>query len=207
MKKILLSICAIGMLALTSCTKYPEEADRIMEDLAVFTQYDTKADFTSYQTFAIAGHVNAIEDGDTTENTSENAIALLDQVASNMVARGYTEVPYNNNPKPDLAISVTVMETTNTTVYYPYYDPYYWGYYGYWYGYGYYPTAYVSSYSVGSIFIDLWDLKKVATEGKVYVRWEAFIRGLFTGGHTEGEIKKSVDQAFTQTPQLTTTPN
>jgi hypothetical protein len=88
-----------------------------------------------------------------------------------------------------------------------YVTAYYGGYWGYdWYGY-YYPyyPVYYSSYSAGLANIELVDLKVFPEGSKTrYLRWNAYIRGLLTGQHTEGEILNSIDQAFTQTPQLKT---
>jgi hypothetical protein len=54
--------------------------------------------------------------------------------------------------------------------------------------------------------IDVVDLKTVTPgNNKLYVRWNAYIRGLLTGTHTNAEITGSVHQAFVQTPQLQTT--
>jgi hypothetical protein len=53
--------------------------------------------------------------------------------------------------------------------------------------------------------IELIDLKNVNTASNVlYIRWNAFIRGLLTGNHSQAELLNSIDQAFTQTPQLKT---
>jgi len=53
------------------------------------------------------------------------------------------------------------------------------------------------------LLIEMQDLKNYnPTTQKVYIRWDAFIRGLLTGTHTTSDFIASVDQAFTQTPQI-----
>jgi hypothetical protein len=203
MKKIIFPIMAIAMLVFSSCTKYPNESDRLTEDLVVYTQYDVNTNFNNFKTFAIVDSIGYIDALDSGRVLTPNAQALLDRIVSNMVSRGFEQVAHNAVPKPDLGIDVDYLKNTEVTVYYPYYDPYYWGYPGYWYGYGYYPS-YVTSYSAGSVFINLYDLKYPGADNKLYVRWNVYVRGLYTDTHTILDIQKSVDQAFTQTPSLKT---
>jgi hypothetical protein len=209
MKKIIFSIMAIGMFVMTSCTKYPAESDRLTEDLVVYTQYDVNINFSDYKTFAIVDSLGYQDVTDSGRVLTPNAKALLDRIASNMVSRGFVQVAHDAIPKPDFAIDADYLKTTTVSTYSPgyywggYYSPFYWGYGGYYYGYPYYPT-YVTSYSAGSVFIDLFDLKHPSTDNKLYTRWNAYIRGLYTDAHTSTEINKSIDQAFSQTPSLKT---
>jgi hypothetical protein len=198
MKTKLLTIIGLGTLALTSCTKYPPDTERITEDLAVFTQVDLTANFNNYSTFSINPTVTYIDGNDTTTLNNENTTALLDRIALDMKNKGFTEVAVS--AKPDLGFQVTVIKSTTTTVYYPYYPPY-WGYPYYGYGYPYYPT-YISSYSTGSVIIDLADFKNPQPNNKFLIIWNAFIRGLITNTHTQNDVLTCVDQAFTQTPSL-----
>jgi Domain of unknown function (DUF4136) len=212
MKTKLLLFIAIGMLAITSCTKYPPSSGRLTEDLVIYTKYDVTVNFNDYKTFAIVPKITYIDGKDSTYLTDANAMALLKRIADDMVDRGFVQVDPSVANK-DLGINVTAIKTTNTTVYYPgwywgypaYYSPGWWGYYGYGYGYPYYPT-YVTSYSSGSVIIDLADFKFKTADNKIMIRWNAYIRALLTGSHTQAEILQSVDQAFTQTPSLKTTP-
>ncbi len=205
MKTKLLIILGLGMIAMTSCTKYPPSTTRLTQDLAIYTQYDVTTDFNEYKTFSIPNTVVYINGKDTSTLDNKNTTALLTSIAQNMVKCGFTQIA--NTAKPDFGINVTAIKTTTTTVYSP---GWYYGYPGYYpwgypsYGYPYYPT-YVTSYSSGSVIIDLVDLKKVE-HNTVMVRWNAFIRGLMTNTHTQADITNSVDQAFTQTPALKTTP-
>jgi hypothetical protein len=201
MKTKLLTIIALGMLVLTSCTKYPPDTERILEDLAVFTLVDQTANFHDYSTFAINPSVTYIDGNDTTVLNNANTTALLDRISADMVKQGYTQVEVTANP--DLGFQVTVIKSTTTTVYYPYYPPY-WGYPYYGYGYPYYPT-YISSYSTGSVVIDLADFKSGPTANKFMVVWNVFIRGLITDTHTQNDVLNCVDQAFEQTPSISKT--
>ena len=209
MKTKLFTILIIGMMAITSCTKYPPSTGRLTEDLVIYTQYDKTISFNNYKTFSIVPAVSYINGKDSSTITTPDAIALLDKIVADMENRGFSKV--TNLQHPDLGINVTAIKATTTTVYYPgwywgypgYYPPDWWGYPGYGYSYPYYPT-YISSYSSGSVIIDLVDLKNKTSDNKIMIRWNAFIRGLLTNTHTQDDVLKSVDQAFNQTPALKT---
>ncbi|HTX89562.1 MAG TPA: DUF4136 domain-containing protein [Bacteroidales bacterium] len=204
--KYLLFIAGAIVILFSSCSKYPSTSSRLLEDLAVYTQYDLKADFNSYKTFAIVDSIAYRSDDDSGFVLNANAQAVLTRITENMQQLGYTLVPHTANP--DLAINVAVFEVTNTYAYsyYPgwywgwYYPPNYWGgWYGYGYYYGYYPVYY-TSYSSGTLMIDMADYKHPDTVAqKIPIVWNAYIRGLLTGNHTISDINSSIDQAFDQT--------
>jgi hypothetical protein len=194
--KLTLFLFASVALFFASCTKYPPTSDRLLEDLAIVTQYDTKVDFNIYKTFSIVPYIKKITDTETTDITNDD---VLNQISKNMEARGFVKVAANT--KADFEIQVVYFQ--NTTVYTYYYD--YWGYYpGYYYYYPYYPVYY-GSYTTGLADIQLFDTKVAPERGSTLaIRWNAYIRGLLTGSHSQQEILNSIDQAFIQTPQLTT---
>jgi hypothetical protein len=196
--KLMLLLLGAGLI-LASCTKYPPESDRLLEDLAVVTQYDTGVNFNNYKTFSMPDKIMKVTDKDTTVMTGSTAEAALKQVDANMKSRGF--VPVVGSAKPDLGVQVLYFQ--NTTVYTYYYD--YWGY-GYYYPYYPYYPVYYSSYTTGLADIQLLDLKNTGPDNRVAIVWNAFIRGLLTGSHTTQEITGKIDQAFIQTPTLKTTP-
>jgi hypothetical protein len=192
-------ILGLGLVFTLSCTKYPPSSDRLLEDLAIITQYDTKINFNDYKTFSIANAITKITDKDTTNITGADVTAILDQISKDMEARGFVKAAAAE--KPDFGIQVLYFQ--NTVIYTYYYD--WWGYYPSWYYYYPYYPVYYSSYTTGLADIELIDLKTVNATGKnLYIRWNAYIRGLLTGSHTQAEILNSIDQAFAQTPQLKT---
>lgn len=200
------SLAVLLLLMIAGCAKYPNETERLLQDLAVFTQYDVGADFSEYSTFMITDSIAIISSDDTTRLKDDETQLIVDQIVKNMEARGYTLVEEDG----DLAIGLAGFKNTNTVVYYPgwwwgypgYYPPGYWGYPGYGYYYPYYP-AYYTSYSSGTLSIELLDLKNAMEEEIIFIRWNSFIRGLLTGSHTASQVQQSIDQAFIQTPQLT----
>ncbi len=206
-KKIKLLAMVAAVMFMISCATYPGMDSRLAEDLVVITKYDVGTNFTQYKTFSIVDSVSVISDRDSSKILDAQAQALLNQIIGNMQARGYQKV--NRTAKPDLGINVGVVKITNVTYYYPgwywdngYYNPAYWGYPSYNYWYPYYPPA-VSTYSTGTVIIDMVDLKNApAHNNKLYIEWIALIRGLMTGYHTLQDVLDNVDQCFAQTPHI-----
>jgi len=200
--KILLILLVTGLFLVTSCSKYPPTSDRLLEDLVVYTKYDTSIKFSQFKTFSIVDSISYISQTDSGKVLDANAQAVLNQISQNMTSRGYILV--NKNQNPDLGINVGVVKNVNVQVYYPgwywgypaYYPPWYWG--GGSYYYPYYPV-YITSYASGTLLIDMVDRKNITPDGKMYIRWNAYIRALLTNDHTLNQIKESIDQAFTQT--------
>lgn len=205
MKFLKLSFISLGILAMVSCTKYPPASSRLLEDLAILTQYDVNTTFSQYKTFSIVDTVYYITDKGTQKIISNDSKMIINQIVGNMTSRGYQQVAKTANP--DLGINVSAIKTTTTTVYYP---GWYWGYPGYypsgWWGgsgyyYPYYPTYY-SSYSAGTLVIEMVNFKAMTPDLKLPVVWNAYIRALLTDTHTSSDINNAITQAFTQTPVI-----
>ncbi len=211
--KTKLSLFVVIVLGIfVSCTKYPPDVTRLQEDLVIYTQVDIEKDINQFHTFSIVDSIAYIDNKDSSHILNANAQAVLDRIIQNMQNRGFVKVDKVDNP--NLGITVSVIKTTNTSVYYPgwwwgypgYYYPDYWGYPNSWYYYPYYPT-YITSYSTGTLLIDMFDFVNITPDGKIPVVWFAYIRALLTGYHTLNEIEQSIDQAFVQTPSLRTNAN
>jgi hypothetical protein len=98
----------------------------------------------------------------------------------------------------------------NTDVYvsYPWWG--YWGWYG-WpccYGPGWgvgYPVVTATQYDVGSIVVDMWDLRRAdPTAQQVPAIWTAVLRGLLEGSSVDApaRIDQAINRAFSQSPYL-----
>jgi len=200
--KILLILIVTGLFLVTACSKYPPSSDRLLEDLVIYTKYDTSIKFSQFKTFSIVDSIGYISEKDSGKFLDADARIVLTQISQNMTSRGYTLV--NKNMDPDLGINVVVIKNVNVQ---HYYSGWYWGYPGYfppWYWgggsyyYPYYPT-YITSYSTGTLLIDMVDRLNITFDSKMYIRWNVYIRALLTGDHTMNQLKESIDQAFTQT--------
>ncbi|MEN8194868.1 MAG: DUF4136 domain-containing protein [Bacteroidota bacterium] len=181
----------------------------------VITRYDKETDFNTLTTFSLVDSVFHIT-GDTTESDSDLLSRdydnlILSTIRTNMLDLGYTEIadPSDQN-EPNVVIVVQALGTQVDQYwaggYYPGwgYPGWGWGYPGWGWG-GYYPP-YVgkSTYYVGTLFIDYFDV--AASEGEpndnLVAPWSAVINGLLDAGQTEDRLTSTIDQAFNQSPYL-----
>jgi len=186
------------ILLLGSC--YPQGPE-YYEDLdLVYTNYDDQYDFSSKGTFAIPDKIvkvtgNLIEGEDPEFVDDEYAGPMLDKMIQNMEALGWTAT--DDPANADVVLFPAVW--TNTTIYY-WYD--YWCWYYPWYcGWGWgYPS--VSSYTTGTLVMTL------VADGDDYIDptrvWTAAANGLLSGAFNLTRVNNAIDQAFEQSPYLST---
>ena len=207
MKKILL-ISAV-MLAAVACHKEPyTDSDN---EYLVYTTPGKDVNFTSYKTFDLADSLLIIGQSEKPEySQSDNALALIQAVRTNMEKMGYIYTP--SNPNADLGIQMTFVVKTERYVQY-YNDPYWWldypgywspGFWGNYTGFYYrYPVSY--TYSTNSLMIDMVDLTTPKTGNEALeVIWSAFLGGPAGFGPVSdlNKMKTSIDQAFAQSSYL-----
>ncbi|NOX64266.1 MAG: DUF4136 domain-containing protein [Chlorobi bacterium] len=199
------------MLSFTSC--YTDYGLTTADYDVVITQYDKNTDFGVFKTFSLVDSVFHIT-GDTTESDSDLLTRkydklILSTIRENMINYGYTEIkdPSDQN-EPAVVIVVRALGTQIDQYYYGGYYPGWgypgWGYPGWGWG-GYYP-GYVgkSTYYVGTLFIDYFDVAASENDldGKLVAPWYATINGLLQSGQSESRLTGTVNQAFEQSPYL-----
>ncbi|MBQ7771790.1 MAG: DUF4136 domain-containing protein [Bacteroidales bacterium] len=207
MKKILLISAVI--LAAVACHKEPyTDSDN---EYLVYTTPGKDVNFTSYKTFDLADSLLIIGQSEKPEySQSDNALALIQAVRTNMEKMGYIYTP--SNPNADLGIQMTFVVKTERYVQY-YNDPYWWldypgywspGFWGNYTGFYYrYPVSY--TYSTNSLMIDMVDLTTPKTGNEALeVIWSAFLGGPAGFGPVSdlNKMKTSIDQAFAQSSYL-----
>jgi len=202
MKKISAMIL-LATTVLMSCeiggAEYTDEMD------IVATTYDVECDFASKGTYSLPSQVVKIT-GDVNDPPEFlkpiYGDPILAQIRLNMDALGYTEEPIS-----DLVdIQVLPAAWTSTTIvggywggYYCWYYPYYCG--GGWY-YPYYPTY--SSYTTGTLVINMVDPKQESGDGNRRLIWTGAMNGLLSGSYEINRVKNGIDQAFRQSSYLKT---
>lgn len=204
------SSAAMILLAMTFNGCHPEpEAVKLIDQLAVATNYDPEADFTSYVTYALPtdtiGFIsNTSNDTIVVASKSEFPRPVLAAIRKNLDARGFTRV--SRNQDPDLGVNVLVVNDFNVfqQVVYPSYGypgNYYSGYYGYssWY---YYPYINTYAYNTGVLIIEIVDLKNKTPDNKVRVVWDAYMGDLYSTLDRIPQSEEAIDQAFVQSPYL-----
>lgn len=207
MKKILL-IPAVILLAV-ACHKEPYvDSDN---EYLVYTAPGKEVTFATFTTFDLADSLLVIGQSAKPEySQSNNALALIQAVRTNMEKAGYIYTP--DNPDADLGIQMTYVVKTERYVQY-YHDPYWWldypgywspGFWGNYTGY-YYPYPVTYSYSTNALMIDMVNLTTPKTGNEALeVVWSAYIGGPASSSITTDvdRMKSAVDQAFTQSAYL-----
>ena len=207
MNKILL-IPAVILLAV-ACHKEPYiDSDN---EYLVYTAPGKEATFADFTTFDLADSLLVIGQSTKPEySQSNNALALIQAVRTNMEKLGYIYTP--DNPDADLGIQMTYVVKTERYVQY-YNDPYWWldypgywspGFWGNYVGYYYpYPVSY--TYSTNALMVDMVNLTTPKTgEEALEVVWSAYVGGPASASITTDvdRMKSAVDQAFVQSPYL-----
>ena len=112
--------------------------------------------------------------------------------------------------KPDLAVNLTRIDNTYSSVYYDpgywggyggYYDPFYWGYSGYSY---YWPSYYQVYQQERAVSIDMVDLKNPKNNQLVAV-WNAMLRG--EGVWSTANVDAMLSAVFAQATYLKASTN
>jgi len=207
MKKILL--IPVVILLAVACHKEPVlDSDG---EYLVYTSPGKETTFTSFTTFDLADSLLVIGQSTKPEySQSNNALALIQAVRTNMEKLGYIYTP--DNPNADLGIQMTYVVKTERYVQY-YKDPYWWldypGYWspGFWGNYQgfYYPYPVTYTYSTNALMIDMVNLTIPKTGNEALeVVWSTYIGGPSTGSITTDVdmMKAAIDQAFVQSPYL-----
>lgn len=209
---MILSAIAVSALLISSCRKQPLNDMTEEESRIYVTNYNDTADFTSYKTFSIVDSVAVISNReDAKKELTEYDVKLLNSLKTSLQGRGYTLV--DKAAKPDLAVNVSRIDNTTTSIGY---NPGYWaGYPGYWdsgyWGYPGFDYWFPSYYSVfrtreKSVVVDLLDLKNAAhADNKLNAIWNAMLRG--TGVWNSDNIESMVKAVIDQSAYLKTTTN
>jgi hypothetical protein len=200
----LLFFSLLLMMGLGSCRKDPLKNMTNEESRIYISNYDTAAQFETYQTFSVEDSVSVIQNNQLLgKQLGSFETNVLQAISQAMKSRGYTQV--DKSASPDLAINVARVSNTSTGIFsYPdywggyggFYDPFYWGYPGY----GYYAPYFIGVYTIesGGLEIDLLDLKNAAANGnKIQVLWTGLARGeqVFSPGNAAAEVNALFDQS------------
>lgn len=218
--KLLMFVIPISVM-FTSC--YPG-FDATVEELDIaITKFDSTQDFTQLNTYYMYDTVVYIgEEGDDIDHSQE--LLIMSLVRANFDTMGWNEVTDTvGGVDADVAILISALETEMEYYYYYWYDYWYW--YP-WYPYGaadagtnyYYPgypmypvyPGYPSySYTIGSVLIDMVNLKKIdfpedpdSPSGRIPIIWTGGVNGVLSGGDAAARLTKQIDQVFTQSTYL-----
>ncbi|TDJ54096.1 MAG: DUF4136 domain-containing protein [Gemmatimonadetes bacterium] len=178
----------------------------------VATIYDTAFNYQTNRTFFQFDTVFHLRDtanpADTVSISRQFDQQMINLVRSNMRSLGYIDSTPTQNFQPDVLTSISITASRNYTAYsfYPW-----WGYPGYPFppccfggpGWG-WPTTVVTSYRVGTVFIDMIDVDQSIATDTIQVIWNGAINGPFEGSAPVSmeRIDRTFNQAFVQSEYL-----
>ena len=203
MKKLLFLACAA--LVMSSCEKDPDMGE-LEANLAVYTDYDSSADFSSRQTYFLPDSILEAGSRHATYWKDENAQAILGRVEAQMDSRGYSRITdAEKRSEADLGVQVSYVSQTTHIVTGGYFGGWWdFGFWGPWSGWYYpYPVSY--SYDTNTLVVEIVDLKGAdgTDTSKLPVIWYANASGFdFGGRYNQQLLEGAVDQAFSQSPYV-----
>lgn len=205
MKAKLVLTAFVGILLASACSWGPDGLDETQDQILTIARKTDAVDFTKFNSFAITDSITAVDDGKKVRISDATSDLIIAQVVRNMNLYGYTQVQPDENP--DLLVDLAYIQRTNTYMYPGYWTDWdwWWNWNGYpWYGWDpYYPyqmPVFISSYTTGSVVIEIADVVNVASESTVPVVWHGLVREILNGQHTQQELISSIDEVFTILP-------
>ena len=196
-----ISILAMLTFLLVGC--YPQGPEYVEDLDVVITDYEPSYDFSAKTTYALPDKIVKIT-GDVVQGDEPQfipdvtATAILAQIEKNMTALGWQKVAYDNNP--DVLLTPAAWETTTVIYWYDYWYWWYGGYYPYW-GWG-YPSY--TSYSTGTLLMNMIDPDILTASGIPVLQWQGAINGVLTYSYDASRMNTAIDRTFAQSPYLKT---
>jgi hypothetical protein len=187
---------------------YPNGPDYAEELDVVLTYHNPDYNFGTKTTYAMPDKIVKItgnlQEGQAPKFIPDATAALiLARIEQNMTSLGYQRVDLTSN-SADLLLLPASWETTTISYWYDYWYWWYGGYYPGWGWGGYYPPVYVTSYTTGTLIMDLVDKTVLGSNGNGVTQWTGAINGVMTGTYNASRINTAIDKAFDQSPYLKT---
>lgn len=181
-------------------------------DLTV-TARDQSFNFNAVRTYALPDTVVIVQDANgSTPPTISSSLNdfVINQVAAHFNSAGYQRLTNPMGSKPNFFVEVSVMNTTQTDVYYSSWSTYWGSYYAPWYGAGFayapVPYSYVINSTIGSLIVNMTNPNQPdPTTQKIPTEWVAVINGAIDGTNEQqiqSRIESGLNEAFNQSPYL-----
>lgn len=203
--KIKLMLIVFAGALVSACSWGPAALSETEDQILTVARKGETADFSKFTTFAITDSVCVSNDGTKTRLSNDTTALIIAQIVRNMENYGYMEVDADENP--DLLVDVSYILKTNTYMY-----PGYWNDWDWWWDSFYFPwdnwdtfypyqmPAFISSYTTGSLIIEIADVVQVASEASVPIVWHGLVREILNGKHTRDELLGAITEVFTILP-------
>ncbi len=203
----------------------PDGPEALEDYDVVVTNYDSSYNFAAVRTYYLIDTV-VHATGSAGQSSSPELDRTLDryiltQLATELNNLGYTRITaVTPAQRPDVLVTVSGLTTTTTNVNYYYYN--WWNYYDWWGGWNtwypsytpaYYPywgypyaySAYASSYTTGTLLVEMSTPNQPLTAQQRFpLVWRASLNGLLSNNqaNTQARIATGLRQAITQSPYL-----
>ena len=171
----------------------------------VVSVYDPMNIFSAYRTYAMPDSILRI---DSTNTVTAFDVQILNAIKNNMASLGYQRIanPDSLANRPDVIIIPRVGTWTNTTVPWDNWDFYFPYYPGWGWSYPWYPTTDQTTFTRGSLVIDMIDMNNLDTVNNHFVSvWIGIINALLdnaTAVDLQLRLTTSINQVFNQSPYL-----
>ncbi|MBR7157677.1 MAG: DUF4136 domain-containing protein [Bacteroidales bacterium] len=204
MKVVKLTIVAMISVLVASCSWGPGSLDETKDQILTIAYKSPDANFQTIKTYALADSMSVVVDGQKKRVKNATSDAIFSQIAQNLNKLGYTQVQPQN--EPDAIVDLGYIQSTRTAVFPGYWSDWdwWWDYYHYpWYPWDpYYPypmPTVVTSYTTGTVVIEMADMAKVKDQ-TVPIVWHGVIRGILNGSHTPTQLTEAINEVFTILP-------
>ena len=202
MKKFLFLFCLSAVVV--SCEKDPDMSE-LDSDLAVYTDYDTKADFGNFQTYFLPDSILEAGEYKATYWKDENAMKIIDEVEKQMDARGYTRITDpEQKDQANIGLQLSYVAQSVNVVAGGYWGGWWdYGYWGPWWGGWYYPYPITYSYDTNTLVMEMVDLTNKDEDSDIPVVWYVNASGAqYSGQYNIQLLVNSVKQAFSQSEYI-----
>jgi hypothetical protein len=205
-RKIKILVGFFSALLLAGC--YPNGPDYAEELDVVLTYHNPDYNFGTKTTYAMPDKIVKItgnlQQGDApTFIPDATAALILSRIEENMTSLGYQRVDLSAGGA-DLLLLPASWEVTTVSYWYDYWYWWYGGYYGGWGWGGYYPPVYVTSYTTGTLMMNIVDKTVLGANGNPVTQWTGAINGVLTNTYDASRVNTAIDKAFDQSPYLKT---
>ncbi len=204
MKLVKLSILAFLSVWITSCDWGPGDLEETHDQILTIAYKSPKADFAGFKTFAVSDSMSVVINGTRKRVRNEDSEKVYNLMVQNLTGLGYKEVAISENP--NVLVDLGYIQSTNTTIY-----PGTWSDWDWWWDYNYYPwypwqpyypypmPTVVSTYTTGTLIIEMADVTNVKKQD-VPIVWHGVVRGILNRKHTEAQLVKAINEVFTILP-------
>ena len=208
MKKLFLFALAVTAL-FSSCEKDPD-LNKLSSDYAVYTNYDSNVQFNKFNSYYLPDSILVAGSGLKAQYwKDENAQKIINEVVTEMDARGYTRI--DDKEKADIGLQLSYAQSTTQIISPGYGYGYGWwgaGFWGPFWNDWYYPYPVSYSYDTGTFVAEMVDLTDKPTDGNkkvdLPVIWHAYASSLmYNNSRIYMQLTlRAVEQAFAQSSYI-----